>query len=121
MRIEPEIAGRTLVVRMEGEFDLHAAEEFRRVVDGILDGGGVDRVVVNLKAVTFIDSSGLGAILGRYRRLGEKGGALALAGPPRQVRQLLDISGILRVIPVYTSEKAALAAAAGVREGQANG
>lgn len=108
MKIEQEIKGNALVVRLAGEFDLHSAEEFRAVVDESLDREGVVNLVLNLKEISFIDSSGLGAILGRYRKISGGPGTMIIAGPSRRVRQLLELSGIPRIIPIYVSEKVAL-------------
>jgi stage II sporulation protein AA (anti-sigma F factor antagonist) len=55
----------TVVVRTEGELDMLVAERLRQEVDEILSQKGVKNLILNLEKVTFIDSSGLGVIIGR--------------------------------------------------------
>ncbi len=105
-----ELVGRTLVVRLQGELDLVAAEEFRRIVEKALDQTDARVLLLNLGQVTFIDSSGLGAILGRYRRMTQNQGHVILVGAGPALRPILEMSGLLRIIAHFDSEGEALAA-----------
>ncbi|MDH7576255.1 MAG: anti-sigma F factor antagonist [Bacillota bacterium] len=97
-----------LIVRVYGEFDLRAADHCRRDIDQKLKTQGAKHILFNLGGVTFIDSSGLGVILGRYRKVKENGGKVAISNVPPRVTRILELSGITRLIPVYSSESAAL-------------
>lgn len=97
----------TLVVRVHGEFDMAGADRFRSAVDPLLQSGDIAHLCVDLGGVSFVDSSGIGALLGRYRRLSARGGSMSLVGAPAAVQGMLDLSGILRVIPHYDSEQQA--------------
>lgn len=97
-----------LVVRVEGELDMHVAEEFRLTVDEALDSSGVKNILLSLKGVTFIDSSGLGVILGRYKKITQLGGKLLAAHAHPQIERILKLSGLLTVIPIYNTENQAL-------------
>ncbi|MFO8059608.1 MAG: STAS domain-containing protein [Bacillota bacterium] len=99
--------GRCMVVRLIGEFDLSTAPEFRRVVDDECMEN-LDRLIVDLGEVTFIDSSGLGALLGRYRRLQSMGKRFALAAPSHRAREILGLAGIGRTIDIFPSASCAL-------------
>lgn len=101
------IAG-TLIVRPQGELDVHTAAAFRTDTENALAETGARRLIVSLKNIAFMDSSGLGALLGRYRRMIELGGRLYLVSIPARVRPVLELSGILKIIPVFESEKRAL-------------
>lgn len=107
MRIVDERAGSTCVLRLVGELDESSVVEFRRRVDDAIDGG-VTHLVLVLKQLHFIDSSGLGVLIGRYRRLANQGGRVSLVGPAPHVRALLDMAGIPRLMPIYGSERQAL-------------
>lgn len=74
MKLYTEIKQRTLIVRLEGEVDMHVADTFRKTVDEAMEQAGVPNLMLNLARVTFIDSSGLGVILGRYKRIAQLGG-----------------------------------------------
>lgn len=109
MRVEETFAAGHVILRLGGELDMHTAEAFRRAAEDALERHGTYRLVVNLAGVSFIDSSGLGALLGRYRRIAQRQGKLALVAPPENVRAMLELSGVFKVIPVYDSEQKALA------------
>src|SRR5690554_1717837 len=96
-----------LTVRLYGELDLHTVGKVREVIDQAIAQAVGKILLLNLSGVSFMDSSGLGLILGRYRRFGEEGGRLMLATPASQVRRLLELSGVERIIPIYNTEEEA--------------
>jgi anti-anti-sigma factor len=81
------------VVRLFGEFDLAGFEEVDRELHG-LQSNREDRVVVDLQGVTFIDSSGLRALLQAWRRSKDEGSEFLLAHPPETVQSLLHLTGL---------------------------
>ncbi len=103
LQITVKLQGRTATAVLAGEFDLTAATRVRQELDGLIDGGH-RRLVVDLRKVSFIDSSGLGVLLGRYRRLSEQGGEMFLVGAQPAVRTVLQMSGVPQVVPVLRSE-----------------
>lgn len=103
MRISVKRQGRIATARLQGEFDLTAAPKVRDELDALIDAG-TRQLVVDLKAVSFLDSSGLGVLLGRYRRLSERGGEVCLVGAQDGVRLVLEMSGVRRLMPLYNSE-----------------
>lgn len=95
-------------MRVDGELDMHVADEFRRRVDEALEAGGVRHVVLSLKGVTFVDSSGLGVILGRYKKISAQGGRLLAAHVRPQVAKVFELSGLLSIIKTFGTEAEAL-------------
>lgn len=95
--------GGLTVARISGEMDLSTADEIRKVLDQEIDRGCA-HMLLGLRKVTFMDSSGLGVILGRYRRLDALGARMTLVGVSDQVRPLLDLSGLLKLLPVVDDE-----------------
>jgi stage II sporulation protein AA (anti-sigma F factor antagonist) len=110
MTISHKEVGKSLLVRLSGELDLVAAEEFRNLVDDRIDLGKANNLYVNLEHATFLDSSFLGALLGRFKRIKGIGGQMGLIRPAGQIRPSLEVSGILRTIGEYQSEPEALSA-----------
>lgn len=108
--IDSLLNGRRMVVRFTGELDLVAAAELKAAVDDLVDRGKVTHLYVNLERVTFLDSSFLGALLGRYRRLSQVGGQVGLIRPADSVRPTLELSGLFQTMVEYSSEEEALAA-----------
>lgn len=110
MKLRMNIIGNTLVVRASGELDLVVADEFRDRVDRKLDENPVRHLIINLQGVMFIDSSGLGVILGRYKRIAAGGGKVAVVGAAPQVAKVLELSGLKKIMGIYEKEEQALQA-----------
>jgi len=92
-----------LVVAIYGDVDLSITDSLREDVDGALENYGVGHLIFDLSQVDFVDSSGLGVILGRYKKLAAKGGKVYLAGARSQVKKVLELSGLLRLMDEYIS------------------
>ena len=92
------------VVTVTGEVDVVTCGVLR---DGLLraltDGNGCG-LVVNLAEVSFLDSTGLGVLVGVWHRVEASGGRLAVAAPSRQVRSALNTAGLTKALSVYDLE-----------------
>ncbi|MBX6395709.1 MAG: anti-sigma F factor antagonist [Alicyclobacillaceae bacterium] len=99
-----------VVARLRGELDHHTSDVVRERVDALLEETGSVRLLWNLSELSFMDSSGLGVLLGRYRRISQRGGKMACCGLGAPVRKLLELSGVLQIVPVYENETSAVAA-----------
>lgn len=113
MRLERELVGDRLVVRLEGDLDVRSAETFRRSVDKWLDATNAKGLIVNMTAAGFVDSTGLGALLGRYRRLQGARRSMVLVAPPAGTLAVLELAGIPSLMPIVSSEAEALEVAVG--------
>lgn len=111
MYINIEVARDTLLVRPAGELDLGSADSFRTALDKALDDHKIRHMIVNLGGISYIDSSGLGVLLGRYKRLASSGGKVSLVCPKPQIKKILELSGLLRIMGEYSSEEEALSRA----------
>src|SRR5215211_1302079 len=89
----PIEGGKAHVVAVAGEIDLFTAPEFKQRVMAPI-AAGVDCVVVDLTATTFIDSSSLGALIGAHRRLKSRGGRLIVACDADQIVSTFRITGL---------------------------
>jgi len=96
-----------LLVRVKGEMDLATADELRRAIDKKMEGEN-RHLLLNLSHVSFIDSSGVGVILGRYRSIARRGGRMAIVQPQPQVKRVLEIAGLSRLVCFCCSEREAL-------------
>jgi stage II sporulation protein AA (anti-sigma F factor antagonist) len=101
--------GTALLVTMRGELDLLTAPVFRTQVDQELETyERLSNLILDLSKVDFIDSSGLGAILGRYKRIRERGGKLLLVNAQPQVQKILELSGLDKIMPLFPDAERAL-------------
>jgi len=106
--LDVELKQDTLVVRPSGELDLGVADYLRGALEEALNQEQVRNIVFNLAGVSFVDSSGLGVLLGRYKRVSRNGGKVFIVSPQPQVRRILDLSGLLRIMSEFPSENEAL-------------
>ena len=83
MAVKFEKKGSALRVMIQGDFDMKICAQLKKEIDAILDKEMVHQVIFDLTFVPFIDSSGLGVILGRYRKLAPTGGKVSLVGANR--------------------------------------
>ncbi|HET7367982.1 MAG TPA: STAS domain-containing protein [Gaiella sp.] len=104
-RPEPGI----VVVRAKGDLDAFTAPELRTHLHEAT-AGDADLVVVDLARVTFIDSAGLGALVGAHRRMREAEGALRIVRPPDLVARAFELTGLDEVLDLRDDRAHALAA-----------
>jgi anti-sigma B factor antagonist len=95
------------VLGPKGRLDVESAVDFRERVKGLLESG-VSHLVVDLCDVSFVDSTGLGAIIGGLKRARLSGGDLRIARPRQEVRTILELTSLDRVLRPYESVEEAL-------------
>lgn len=108
MEIEFALRRSILLVRLRGELDHHWADRMRERVDRELARHPAGSLLFNLSGVTFMDSSGVGALLGRYRQISAKGGRMVICEAPAVIAKITEISGLARMIPFFEREADAL-------------
>ena len=94
-----KLSNRVLYVSMSGELDESAAARVRSELDAITGRSGFDRVVIDLSKLVFMDSTGIGVLIGRYKKLKAKGALRFLANPTAAVDKILTLSGIYDIMP----------------------
>ena len=95
-----------VTVVIGGELDHCSAPQIRRQLDDLLMDERVVHVVLDLENLTFMDSSGIGVLLGRLRLLSARGGSLSVKGMRPSVEKLFRLSGLDRVIGIMDGRKA---------------
>lgn len=100
MRIITHDDGRCLTLRLVGELDHAAAQTVMPGIEDAVEEYLPRRCVLDLTGVSFMDSSGIAVILKTDRLLRQTGGELALSGVPGQVRRVLDVAGLTKIVPV---------------------
>jgi stage II sporulation protein AA (anti-sigma F factor antagonist) len=94
------LSGNELTVALGGEIDHHSAREYRRKIDERLYYYRPKRVALDLSAISFMDSSGLGLILGRFTLARELGCELRILNPCESVEKILELAGTSRLIRI---------------------
>jgi stage II sporulation protein AA (anti-sigma F factor antagonist) len=108
LAIDLEIKHSVLCIRLVGELDHHTAEELRTRVTTSLEKNKINHIVLNLEHLGFMDSSGLGVILGRYKQIKNAGGEMVVCSISPAVKRLFEMSGLFKIIRLVESEKYAL-------------
>lgn len=98
MNVTVDDRGDVVVAHVTGELDTYTVPDARRVFDGLRATTGSE-VVVDLREVTFLDSSGLGALIGLYHRVSDAGGHLRLvcAGVTLRLMELMNLGQVLDI------------------------
>ena len=89
-----------LVLKITDEIDDCSVQKIRRKADYEIERYMPKKVVFDFDSVTFMDSAGIGLIIGRYKFTNMLGGKLEVANLTQSVRKIFDMSGILKLIPV---------------------
>ena len=90
--------GDRIMVRLAGELDHCCAQTVRRELDALIADPSVRSLILDLTALQFMDSSGIGVVLGRYRQMRDRGGQVAVIHMNPHVARIFHMSGMDRVI-----------------------
>ena len=99
MKAEYEMKNNEIVVRLHGELDEFAAGQIKREIDAKIDSCPARTFVFDMGDVGFVDSTGLGFLLGRYKKLRAKHAELVVANVNRQVDKVFKASGVYSFVP----------------------
>ncbi len=110
LEIEVEENETHTLCRPVGELDAYTVGKFREALTGL---SAAPRLVIDLSAVPFMDSAGLGALIGGIRRTRENNGAVAVACSRPTLTRLLHTTGFDRIVPVEENLDAAVSALGG--------
>ncbi len=100
--LKTEDGGETLVFRLRGSLDLATAPTVRAALSDATEKGS-RHLLVDLSQLEFLDSTGLGVLIGAHRRAAERGGSLRLVVQDGSISRLLNITGLIAVFAVYHS------------------
>ena len=101
MQVKFSNRGTTLIVSIIGELDHHSAEYIRQKIDGEMLKSTTKNIVLDFSSVSFMDSSGIGVVIGRYKNIKKLNGKAFITGASAQIKRILEMSGILKIIPAY--------------------
>ncbi len=108
MYLEFENKDDKLIVHMNGELDHHSAEEVRNKIDDRLDRDNIGKLIMDFSDVSFMDSSGIGVVIGRYKKLNLKKGNICITKISGSVERVFELSGMFKIIKSYKSIEEAI-------------
>lgn len=108
LQMDTEFGRHALIFRLKGELDHHTAEQVRKQMEEAIAKSRVPHVIFNLKDLQFMDSSGLGVFLGRYKLVNSLGGKMVLCDVNPSVYRLFEMSGMFKIVAVEPDEASAI-------------
>lgn len=96
--------GDQLIVYLNEEIDHCSAERLRKEIELLIKDSGACKLIMDFSSVNFMDSSGIGMIIGRYKTMCLRGGSLTVYGLHPPVDQLFQMAGLHRIIKEETTE-----------------
>ncbi len=98
MELNAQKRGARLSVQLSGELDHHSAEQTRIMLDTLLKDVTIQELVLDLSGMSFMDSAGLGVVLGRFRKLSMRGGKLVVKGMNASIDRIFRMSGLYAIV-----------------------
>ena len=108
MLLNFEKNGKNLIVKISGELDHHTAANVRMKIDNNLESMGFPNLIWDLSDMNFMDSSGIGVVIGRYKKVTEYRGKVALTSLKPNVRKVFELGGIFSLIKEYNNVNEAI-------------
>ena len=94
-----------LIFEIEEDIDECCVQKIRRRIDNEIQRYMPKEVIFDFSNVSFMDSAGIGLIIGRYKLINMIGGELKIANVNTQIQKIFEMSGLLRLIPVEQKDK----------------
>ena len=103
--MKDEVQENCLTIFLPGELDHHNAEEIRKRSDYLIDQNHIRYVIFDFTDTTFMDSSGIGVIMGRYKRIYMLGGEVCAVHTSERMKKILTMSGVTRIMQIYEEDR----------------
>ncbi len=105
---EFEIIENCLIITLGEDLDHHNAVSIREQADKIIMSRNIKYIIFDFSETDFMDSSGIGAIMGRYKKVNSMGGSVFVTGISKNIDRILKLSGIYKIVDRYDTVREAL-------------
>ncbi len=102
-----------LILRLKGELDDISVSDLRMRIANYIEDYHIQHLILNLKDLTFLDSSGIGFIIGRYHQLKKHNGDIIISNVNGKVERIIYISGLAKICKIRENEESVLLALGG--------
>lgn len=96
------------LVEVQGEIDVYTSPKVKEIINELIDKGNYN-LMINLEEVRYIDSTGLGVLIGALKRVREHNGNITLICTNPQIKKIFNITGLVKIFGIYKSEEEAAA------------
>jgi len=99
MQLQTNVRQNTLVISLDGELDHHTADWTRQGLDDVMLQTRAAQVVLDLAKLRFMDSTGIGVLIGRYKKMKERNVPIYISNPTSQAERIFKLTGIYSIMP----------------------
>ena len=107
--IHYEIQQNCLIIYISQDLDHHTVNLLREQSDRLIDAGNIRHIIFDFAKTDFMDSSGIGLIMGRYKRVMFRGGKAAVTNVGNEIERIFRLSGLFKIIERYATPEQAVA------------
>lgn len=99
MHIKSKVINNTLYVVLCGELDEHSATYTRLAMDEIFAGGDFLQIIIDLSELEFMDSTGIGVLIGRYKKMKNRNIPIFICNPSKHAEKIFKMTGLYEIMP----------------------
>ena len=100
--IKYSLEDKNLIIELNvPELDHHITNEVRDGIDNVLNSRPIKNIIFDFKNIRFMDSSGIGVIIGRYKKVSSEGGKVSVVNVNDRVKKIFNLSGMNKIINIY--------------------
>lgn len=99
MQIRNRIYNNTLYVILSGDLDEHSAQHTRLTLDEIFEEKGFNQIIIDLSELDFMDSTGIGVLIGRYKKMKAKNTPIYICNPSTHAEKIFKMTGLYDIMP----------------------
>ncbi|WP_053957681.1 anti-sigma F factor antagonist [Inediibacterium massiliense] len=108
MEVTFETIGNHLITKLSGELDHHTAEEIRERIDKEIATNSIKNIIFDMEDMNFMDSSGIGVVIGRYKKVQKLGGQAAVIHLNSRVEKIFKMSGLFHIVKKFKNKNEAI-------------
>ena len=99
MHIKTKVYNKTLYVILCGELDENSSVYARNTLDDVFSGNNFNQVIIDLSELEFMDSTGIGVLIGRYKLMKERGIPIYICNPSKHAEKIFKLTGLYQLMP----------------------
>ena len=99
MEVKNRIYNKTLYVLLSGELDKHSAQTTRITLDEMFSSNGFKQIIIDLSELEFMDSTGIGVLIGRYKRMKDKNIPIFICNPSSHAEKIFKMTWLYEIMP----------------------
>ena len=100
MKIDSKLYNNILYVSLNGELDEYNASSAKETLDNLFDKDGFSQIVIDLSELEFMDSTGIGMLIGRYKKMKGENKNIYICNPSKHIDRIFKMTGLYEIMPL---------------------